>query len=68
MEQEVEDLERALADKVPPMMVTHTRLDNRTYRPNVELCRDNPQYRLVDEVAEISDTQQSLREKLGVAE
>ena len=50
------------------MMVAQTRLENRTYRPNVELCRDQPQYGMVTEVAEIAQSQQELREKLAVAE
>ena len=54
-------------DKVPPMMVAHTRLENRTQRPNVELCRDTPQYGMVKEVAEIAESQLQLREKLDVA-
>ncbi len=49
------------------MMVAHTRLENRTYRPNVELCRDNPQHQLVDEVDEIKTSQKSLYNKLQVA-
>ena len=35
-------------------MVSQTRLENRTFRPNVELCRDHAKYRLIEEVFEIS--------------
>lgn len=48
--------------------VTHTRLEERTKRPNVELCRDIPQYQLVGEVGEIKESQLVLQEKLTVAE
>lgn len=48
--------------------VAQTRLENRTYRPNVELCRDQPQYNLVDEVGEIRSSKQVLSEKLEVSE
>ncbi len=68
VEQEIQGLEQSLAEKTPPMMVVQTRLENRTYRPNVELCRDTPQYGMVREVAEIANTQGKLREKLEVAE
>ena len=68
MEDEIQGLEESLADKTPPMMVVQTRLENRTYRPNVELCRDHPQYGMVEEVAEIAESQQILREKLAVAQ
>ncbi len=67
MESEIRCLESSLALKTPPMMVAQTRLENRTQRPNVELCRDQPQYQMVEEVAEIRESQQSLQEKLLVA-
>ena len=57
----------SLSEKVPPMKVAHTRLENRTYRPNVELCRDNPQYGLVEEIAEINTSTKQLDEKLNYA-
>ena len=50
------------------MMVVQTRLENRTNRPNVELCRDRPQYGMVEEVAQITDSIQILKEKLEIAE
>jgi tektin-2 len=67
MATEVQDLEVALAAKTPPMMVVHTRLENRTCRPNVELCRDEPQYGMVEEVAKITDAMQALQDKINVA-
>ena len=66
VEEEVQRLEQSLADKTAPMMVAHTRLESRTYRPNVELCRDKAQYGLVDEVMEISKTKRLLQDKLEV--
>lgn len=44
--------------------VAQTRLENRTYRPNVELCRDSAQYQLCHEVREIEGTVKALIEKL----
>lgn len=67
MMQEIDDLEVALAAKVPPMMVVQTRLENRTQRPNVELCRDKPQYDMVEEIAQISESVQALKDKLHMA-
>ena len=64
---EIQSLENALAEKVPPMMVAHTRLENRTYRPNVELCRDPSQYGMVEEVAKITGSMQTLKDQLDVA-
>ncbi|KAF7668204.1 hypothetical protein LDENG_00028360 [Lucifuga dentata] len=64
----IESLKKALRDKECPLKVAQTRLEERTRRPNVELCRDNPHHRLVSEVREIEDTIQKLRERLMEAE
>ncbi|XP_066269295.1 tektin-1-like isoform X1 [Branchiostoma lanceolatum] len=57
-------LRKAINDKEAPMQVAQTRLGNREQRPNVELCRDPVQYRLVGEVGEISENVQRLQELL----
>ncbi|XP_077183662.1 tektin-3 [Paroedura picta] len=67
-EMTIEAIRKAIRDKGPPMKVAHTRLDERTRRPNVELCRDTAQLRLVNEVYEIDDTIQSLQQRLRDAE
>ncbi|XP_056286610.1 tektin-3 isoform X2 [Pseudoliparis swirei] len=41
----IESLRKALRDKECPLKVAQTRLEERTRRPNVELCRDNPHHR-----------------------
>lgn len=53
-EKNVTVLEKAIADQEGPAKVAHTRLETRTHRPNVELCRDAAQCRLVREVQEIA--------------
>lgn len=68
MEKNIEFLKKAIQDKEAPMQVAQTRLDTRTRRPNVELCRDPVQHRLVEEVHEITDTVESLQAKLRQAE
>lgn len=68
LQTEISSLETSLALKTPPMMVAQTRLENRTVRPNMELCRDQPQYHMVEEVAKIADSQQALKEKLAIAQ
>lgn len=50
-EENVARLRKAIADKQPPLMLAETRLDTRKNRPNVELCRDPVQYRLIEEVS-----------------
>ena len=49
-EKHIEALKKALRDKGPPLKVAQTRLEARTHRPDVELCRDPPHHRLVEEV------------------
>lgn len=44
-EQTINHIKRAIAEKEAPMRVAQTRLDERTRRPNVELCRDPSQLR-----------------------
>lgn len=68
MESNVAGLEQAIAEKEGPLKVAQTRLDKRTQRPNVELCRDRPQYRLVGEVGEITYNIERLREMLAESE
>ena len=67
-EQNIRDLEKAIKDKENPLKLAMTRLENRTYRPNVELCRDNAQYGLVGEVNDIQDSIKALQKKLQDAQ
>lgn len=53
-EKNIEGLKKAILDKEGPSKVAQTRLETRTHRPNVELCRDTVQYRLIREVQEIN--------------
>ena len=50
MEANIDMLQQAIDGKLAPMQVAQTRLDTRTHRPNVELCRDRVQYKLIEEV------------------
>ncbi|XP_072423857.1 tektin-1 [Chiloscyllium punctatum] len=67
-EKNIDLLKKAIMDEEGPMMVAQTRLDTRTKRPNVELVRDLPQYRLLSEVKEITENVTRLRETLAQAE
>lgn len=68
IEEEIRRLNDAIAAKTNPLKLAQTRLENRTYRPNVELCRDNVQYGLVDEVKQIEASKAALEEKLKQAQ
>lgn len=64
MEEDIRRVQDAIRAKINPMKLAQTRLENRTYRPNVELCRDNPQYGLTDEVKQLEATKKALEDKL----
>ena len=63
VEQDIEALEKAIRDKDPAIKLAHTRLENRTYRPGMELVRDDVQYGLVDEVKQLEASQKALQDK-----
>ncbi|XP_033737318.1 tektin-2-like [Pecten maximus] len=67
LENDIRGIEEKIREKRNPMKLAQTRLENRTYRPNVELCRDAPQYGLTDEVKQLEATKRSLEEKLKQA-
>lgn len=60
----IRNLKDAIWEKDAPHKVASTRLTNRHMRPNIELCRDEPAHRLVEEVSEIETTVQSLEKKV----
>ncbi|BFZ00180.1 hypothetical protein BsWGS_03219 [Bradybaena similaris] len=68
LENDIRGIEEAIRNKIRPTKKAETRLENRTYRPNVELCRDAPQYGLVDEVKQLYASKQALDEKLKQAQ
>ncbi|KAM3922925.1 tektin-4-like [Leptodactylus fuscus] len=67
-ENNIAALKQAIKDKEAPMKVAQTRLYQRSYRPNVELCRDPVQFRLVSEVGELSESVEYLKQKLEESE
>ena len=52
-ESNIRDLKKAIKAKEDPMKVAQTRLHQRAYRPNVELCRDPVQYQYVSGLARV---------------
>jgi tektin-3 len=45
VEKNMELLRKAIVDKSNPLKVAHTRLEARTHRRDIELCRDDAQTR-----------------------
>jgi len=64
VESTITRLQRAIAEKERPVKVAETRLDERTRRPNLELCRDPAQLQLVHEVKNLQMTLANLKMRL----
>ncbi|XP_039205687.1 tektin-4 isoform X1 [Crotalus tigris] len=63
-EHNIQALKQAIKDKEAPLKVAQTRLYDRSFRPNVDLCRDAAQFRLISEVEELTESIESLKKKL----
>ncbi|XP_066228204.1 tektin-2 isoform X3 [Saccopteryx leptura] len=68
LQEDIRHLEEDLRRKLLNLKLCHTRLESRTYRPNVELCRDQAQYGLTDEVHQLEATITALKQKLAQAQ
>lgn len=58
IEKNIELLRKAIIDKSNPMKVAHTRLEARTHRKEVELCRDSAQdrYKIIKLLSKMKNT------------
>ncbi|XP_055979381.1 tektin-2 isoform X1 [Sorex fumeus] len=65
LKEDIRRLEDDLHRKMLNLKLCHTRLESRTYRPNVELCQDQAQYGLSDEVHQLEETISILKQKLA---
>ncbi|KAG5279402.1 hypothetical protein AALO_G00077420 [Alosa alosa] len=63
----IADLERTINDKKFPLKVAQSRLEERTKRPNMELCKDPPHNMLLSEVQHIQSTMSTLSHRLADA-
>lgn len=63
-EKNISLLQEAVHNKEAPLRVAQSRLHYRTFRPNMELCRDQPQLSLLGEVSELSGTVSALQQQL----
>ncbi|XP_058903443.1 tektin-2 [Kogia breviceps] len=68
LQEDIRHLEEDLRRKLQNLKLCHTRLETRTYRPNVELCRDQAQYGLTEEVHQLETTTAALKQKLAQAQ
>ncbi|XP_034119582.1 tektin-3 [Drosophila sulfurigaster albostrigata] len=68
MEKHLFLLQKAIQDKSNPLKVAQTRLEARSHREGMELCKDTAHDRLVQEVQDIQGTVDVLHHKLQEAE
>ncbi|XP_036423229.1 tektin-2 [Colossoma macropomum] len=68
LEGDIRGLERDMQAKMAPLKLVHTRLENRTKRPGLDLCRDEVQYGLVEEARQLDSTILALKQKLAQAQ
>lgn len=61
-------LKQAISDKDKPLEVTETRAENRTYRPRVELCRDEPHEGIIDERRQLQSTVDTLIDQHNISD
>ncbi|XP_070841246.1 tektin-4 [Chaetodon trifascialis] len=66
-ERNIVALQQAIHNKEAPLRVAQSRLYLRSLRPNMELCRDQPQLSLEGEVRQIDATLESLHQQLSEA-
>ncbi|XP_059205556.1 tektin-2 isoform X2 [Centropristis striata] len=68
MERDIQGLDADLQAKTACVKLAHTRLENRTTRPGMDLCRDEVQHSLVNEVHQLEATIMTLKQKLSEAQ
>ncbi|XP_023250707.1 tektin-2 [Seriola lalandi dorsalis] len=68
MESDIHGLDTDLQAKTASLKLAHTRLENRTNRPGMDLCRDEVQHGLVTEVNQLEATILALKQKLSEAQ
>ncbi|KAM4750162.1 tektin-4 [Anableps anableps] len=66
-EKNIEALQQGIHNKEAPLRVVQSRLYLRSLRPNMELCRDQPQLSLEGEVRQTDAALESLNQKLSEA-
>ncbi|KYN33211.1 Tektin-3 [Trachymyrmex septentrionalis] len=68
VEKSVALMQKTIANKSPVLKVAHTRLEARTHRPDIELCKDDAQFRINKEVEDINKIVYGLNMKLQQSE
>lgn len=67
LQKELTRLDEALLAKTDAVKCAETRLENRTCRPGFELCRDESEIGLKEEVLQLRQTEEDLTERINCA-
>ncbi|XP_033211590.1 tektin-2 [Belonocnema kinseyi] len=67
LQKELTRLDKALLAKTDAIKCAETRLENRTCRPGFELCRDESEIGLKEEVLQLRQTKEDLTERINCA-
>lgn len=65
MMRNITELEKAIGEKEGYLALAHTRLGFRCQRPGLELCRDEPEAKLINEVKELSENVTHLQQMIA---
>ncbi|XP_058261120.1 tektin-2 [Hemibagrus wyckioides] len=68
LKEDVLRLERDVQSKMAPLKLVHTRLEYRTRRPGMDLCRDEVQNGLLEENKQLASSIVALKQKLAQAQ
>ncbi|KAM6903171.1 tektin-2 [Lycodopsis pacificus] len=68
MGRDIHGLDADVQAKTASLKLAHTRLENRTSRAGMDLCRDEVQHGLVNEVHQLEATIRALKQKLSEAQ
>ncbi|CAK6971576.1 tektin-2 [Scomber scombrus] len=68
MESDIHRLDADLQAKAASLKLAHTRLENRTSRPGMDLCRDEVHHGLINEVSQLEASITALKQKLSEAQ
>ncbi|XP_068603558.1 tektin-2 [Brachionichthys hirsutus] len=68
MERDIHGLDADLQAKSASLKLAHTRLENRTGRPGMDLCSDEVQRSLMNEVHQLEASMRALKQKLSEAQ
>ncbi|XP_060721841.1 tektin-2 [Tachysurus vachellii] len=68
LKEDILRLDRDVQLKMAPLKLVHTRLEYRTRRPGMDLCRDEVQYGLLEENKQLTSSIMALKQKLAQAQ